>query len=195
MCGGAKEFAESPQRNRREFPTGGFGTGNTLTFFQASVLHPRGVVRSKQRGFSLLELLVVLVIAGILLAWGYPRLATLANSYRLDGAAWRLVTELQKVRLRAVAEGTPLRVVFDTAARTYRIQKQTPSGSWVDDGPARSLDDLGRLSVALSPAGRSPTFTPRGVVESGTEVVVQLAAPTGGQRLVFVQVQGRIYVR
>jgi prepilin-type N-terminal cleavage/methylation domain-containing protein len=150
-------------------------------------------VRNRNEGFSAIELLVVIVLAALLLAWGWPRLATLANKYRLDSAAWTLATDLQKVRLRAIAEGTEFRVSFDTGAKTYQVQKSV-GGSWQNDGGARPIEDLGSLSVTLNPAGRTPTFTSRGVLDPNTTTKVVLAAPTGGQRQIFIESAGGIHV-
>ena len=146
----------------------------------------------REAGFSMIEVVVVIVIAALLLAWGYPRLATLAQKYRLDGAAWNLATDLQKVRLRAIQEGRNFQVTFDNSAKTYQVKRAAAGGGWVNDGPARTIEDAGTITLAAS--ANSVIFTTRGVLQ-GAGSVVTMAAPTGGQRNVFVQIQGQIYVQ
>ena len=145
------------------------------------------------RGFSLIELLVIIVIALSLLAWGYPNLVRLANKYRLDGAAWSLATDLQKVRLRAIAEGKEFKVVFDTGAKTYQVQKADGLGGWVNEGSSKMIEDARLLTVSIETGG-APVFTTRGIVQTGSQSTVKLDAPTGGTRRIFVQLQGRINV-
>jgi Tfp pilus assembly protein FimT len=137
----------------------------------------------------------VVAIAVIIMAWGYPKLSTLANKYRLDGAAWSLATDLQKIRLRAVGEGTPFRVVFDTGAKTYQVQKQVSGGGFTNDGSSRPIEDAGLITVAVVPSGTTPTFTTWGRMQSGTESRVDLSAPTGGVRRIWLPLQGQVYVQ
>lgn len=147
------------------------------------------------RGFSLIELVVVIGIATLLLAIGYPRLAPLVAKYRLDSAAWNLATELQKARLRAIAENQCFRVTFDGSTRTYQLSKRaTPcsSSGYSNDGSAKTLDETGMIAVSAS---LNPTFTPRGVIDGTTGSVVSLTVPPSGSRTVFVQVSGRVYVQ
>lgn len=146
--------------------------------------------RHWQRGFSLLELVGVVSIFGILVAFGYPRLSTLAAIYRLEGAARNLAADLQKTRFRAIAEGTRFQVVFDNTAKTYQVQKETASGTFTNDGAAMSVDDARTLTVSASAA---PRFNSRGNVETVT--VVTLIARNGATRLVGIQSTGRIYVQ
>ena len=144
----------------------------------------------REAGFSMIELIVVIVIAALLLAWGYPRLATLAQKYRLDGAAWNLATDLQKVRLRAIQEGRNFQVIFDNAAKTYEVQRAASGGGW-ENGTVRAIEDAGTITLA---ANANPVFTTRGIVQ-GAGARIRMAAPTGGERTVWVQIQGQIYVQ
>src|SRR5512143_1298613 len=60
----------------------------------------------KQWGATLLELMVVLAIAGILLAIGVPALAALAQSSRLSSSTNELVASLHLARSEAIKRNT-----------------------------------------------------------------------------------------
>ncbi|MGH7859838.1 MAG: GspH/FimT family pseudopilin [Candidatus Binatia bacterium] len=130
----------------------------------------------------------MVAIAGTLMAWSYPRLASLSSVYRLDGAAWNLAATLQKTRLRAIAEGVPFQVVFDTGQKTYQIQKDPGSG-FENDGPARAIDDSGSISLSTAP---TPIFNTRGTVEAAAVII--LTSPSGGVRKIAAGLGGRIIV-
>ena len=65
------------------------------------------------RGYTLVELLVVLSIATILLATALPRAASMIHERRLRGAALHLRSLLRHTRARAAAEGRYIGIVFD----------------------------------------------------------------------------------
>jgi prepilin-type N-terminal cleavage/methylation domain-containing protein len=140
-------------------------------------------------GFSLIELMVVIGIVAILIAIGYPRLATLSKHYRVDSATWNLTTQLQKIRLRAIAEGTKFKVTIDPTARTYLVQKEV-SGAYVDDGVAQRIDSSSSIPVS---ADAAPVFTPRGTVE--TTATITIDPIPGVNRRIFVQRVGRVYAQ
>ena len=156
----------------------------------------REPVNDEARGYSALELAVVMGIVAVVLAVAYPRVATLAAGYRLEGAARNLALVLQKVRLRAIAEGVCFRITFDGSAKTYQVQQGSAGGSacpsvtYTNDGSAQSIDDVS--SVALS-ATASPVFDTRGACS--TTSVVTLTGRTGGIRLVAVNSAGRVNIQ
>lgn len=65
------------------------------------------------RGFSLVEIMVVLVIAVILFVASLPRIAETSHEHRLRGAAIHLRGLLRQTRARAVTEARYIAVVFD----------------------------------------------------------------------------------
>jgi prepilin-type N-terminal cleavage/methylation domain-containing protein len=67
-----------------------------------------------RRGFTMIELIVVLAIAGILLGLAAPRLSDYLLVQRLKGIHSQLVTDLQFGRSEAVAKNIAARFVFRT---------------------------------------------------------------------------------
>jgi len=146
-------------------------------------------------GFSLLELTVVVAVAGGLLAVAFPRLATFALHYRLEGATQNLALALQRVRLRAIAEGKCFQVTFDATAGTWQAGTKsgaTPCGTsgFTNDGVAQKVDSAGRIAIAST---ANPVFDTRGGAE--TAAVITLTAPDSTVSLVAVNAAGRINVQ
>jgi prepilin-type N-terminal cleavage/methylation domain-containing protein len=77
------------------------------------------------RGFTLIELSLVLVIIGILLTLAVPRLGLIAES-RLDGAAAKLATTLSYLHDEAALRGRVFRVRFDLDRESWTVHAQAP---------------------------------------------------------------------
>jgi prepilin-type N-terminal cleavage/methylation domain-containing protein len=58
-----------------------------------------------ERGFSLIELAIVLVVLGILFAFSIPNFQSLSSSFQLRGAAENVAGQLRLARERAIATG------------------------------------------------------------------------------------------
>ena len=81
---------------------------------------------SRGGGFSLIELIAVMIVVGILAAAVAPVLSATAST-RAAMAARHLVRDLTFARQRAVATGTRSWVVFDTAADTWSVLAEDPN--------------------------------------------------------------------
>jgi prepilin-type N-terminal cleavage/methylation domain-containing protein len=78
------------------------------------------------RGFTALELLVVLAVFGILLSTSYGGIQGLVQSHRLTGATNQVVTHMRLARERAVSEGNDFVVTFRANMNDYQV--------WDDEG-------------------------------------------------------------
>jgi prepilin-type N-terminal cleavage/methylation domain-containing protein len=74
------------------------------------------------KGFSLIELSVVLVGLAIIMASAVPFVDLILDQYHLVLAAQGLASQLQYTRMRAVSSNEPFRVRFVPAANSYQVE-------------------------------------------------------------------------
>ena len=72
--------------------------------------------RSAQRGFTLIESAIAMVVAAIVATAAAPGLRDVIDARRLDGAAASLAADLRFVRTEAIAQQRPLRLSLRTNA-------------------------------------------------------------------------------
>jgi general secretion pathway protein H len=80
-----------------------------------------------ERGFTLVEILVVLAILGLALGLVAMRGAPGHRGLTFEGAATSVVGALREARSEAIIAGRPVRFVLDTAARAWRIDDGAPN--------------------------------------------------------------------
>ena len=83
--------------------------------------------RSARRGFTLAELVIVMVIMAILGAIAVPKFASANATYRVDGAARKLATEIEEAALQARARSTTVRVRLSTGAEHFSAAVVSPT--------------------------------------------------------------------
>ena len=106
---------------------------------------PRGscALARRPRGFTLVELAMVLATAALLAAIAAPRYAESLRRYRLIGAAKRVAGDLQRAPSAAIAGGAPVSLSFNLVSELYTI-----------DG-AKALDAAGDLETIDLKSGYS----------------------------------------
>lgn len=78
-------------------------------------------IRSSGGGFSLIELVLTTVIVGVVAAMAVPRYADALARYHIEGAARRVVADIDHARNRAEASSGDVAVYFDIANSTIRV--------------------------------------------------------------------------
>jgi prepilin-type N-terminal cleavage/methylation domain-containing protein len=83
---------------------------------------------ASSRGYSIMELLVVVAIIGIVTLVAVPAMLQLMPQYRIRSAASETAANMRMIRQRAIATRTPHRVSFDfTRNRYYYSFLNTPN--------------------------------------------------------------------
>jgi len=82
----------------------------------------------RARGFTMLELVIVLAVGSILTAMAIPQVRSGLYSYRLNSAVAMAKWAIQSTRFQALMKGYPYQVVFSAANTNYQIQN-LPSGT------------------------------------------------------------------
>ncbi len=121
------------------------------------------------KGFSLVELAIVLLVIGVMTAIGLPRLRPLLDQIMTDRAMAEVTTALSLTRHAAVMQATRARLII--AADTLRIDRLGEDGWvpwWRRPGPAD-------FEVALQVSNRQVVFGPTGLGwgASNTKIVLR----------------------
>ncbi len=136
-----------------------------------------GMTQTKERGFTIVELLTVLAILAISLGLAVPRLSNLLLTLRLDRATRTLVRDLLFARSAAQAGGERHLVSF--TAQGYSIHRTSTALRSASLPPGVSVDALVSSRVIwFSPSGRSSGGFVR--LRAGTRVkTVRVTAASG----------------
>jgi MSHA pilin protein MshC len=85
-----------------------------------------------RKGFTLVEMVMVLVLIGILAAYAIPRFDGF-YSIKLDGNMKKIISDIRYCQQMAVSRHANTRIVFDPSADTYRAEEQ-PGGAGIWSG-------------------------------------------------------------
>jgi type IV fimbrial biogenesis protein FimT len=142
------------------------------------VLEPLMLARAHQIGFTIIELMTTLVIAGVLMTIAAPAFTNMLERRRLEGSANELVTDLAYAKSEAVQLNRNVELLAGGGGACYTIAVMTPAtppvGNCDCSAPAGS-----RCAVADTRELKTVTLT-RGVTV------------TNGSRFVFEPVRGSL---
>jgi len=140
----------------------------------------RGPAAASASGFTLLELILVMVIICMVLGMAAPSLRNFFASRQTADAAAQLVALAEYARSQAVAEGRPYRLNLDLDAGTYWLTAQE-QGAYED-----LASEFGR--VFHLPEGVAATW-----IGSAAEAPPQFIAflPDGRNQAVGLRLSGR----
>ncbi len=138
--------------------------------------------RTGERGFTLIEVLVVVFIMGGMMILMFPSIMNSLETRNLDNSAREIQTTLQQARYRAVNEKIHYRVRFAQEDSQWRLilENLDAAGNWnlVPTFLRKTVSP--RFVVTLSlPADQAVEFSPVGVVEGydSTHNSVTLQSP------------------
>jgi prepilin-type N-terminal cleavage/methylation domain-containing protein len=98
---------------------------STLTFNNANEL-PHARSGRNLTGFTLLELLIVLAVAGIMSAMAIPSMQSAINGYKLTAAVDSATWAIQSTRYQAIMHGYPYQIAFDATQNTFQVLSEPP---------------------------------------------------------------------
>ena len=153
----------------------------------------------RQRGFTILEITVVVLVIVVLAAIAIPAIGTWMEEYRLGIAAHQVADALQAAKMQAVAKTRRTELLFDVAGNRLGREGATlvdlPPGVRFDAGgvttpPDTAVTMAGPVTfppVAEDTNLRSAAFTGRGLpdVDPGEDYAVFLTNSAGTRAVVM----------
>lgn len=114
------------------------------------------------RGFSLLELVLVLVVMATLAGIALPRMSASTNTARVEQAVDRVEALIAEARSLARARSGPVTLEFDSAAETVRLVGGSKTSAFrLSDSPYHA-----RIETVSLKAGAIMTIDGMGVADS-----------------------------
>jgi prepilin-type N-terminal cleavage/methylation domain-containing protein len=93
-----------------------------------------------QAGFTMMELLMVVAVMLVLMAFAIPQIQGTLNWYRLNSAVAAVNWSVQSTRYQALMEGYPFQVTYNAANNTYQLASDpSSSGTFTNVGGAVPL--------------------------------------------------------
>ena len=138
------------------------------------------------RGFSLLELTLVVAILAVVTAVAVPRFSAAHHRSRIDAAADRLVAELTLARETAIARGAAVEVIFDAARDRWSAPQLAPLTT---GAPGHLVTDLHeaaegvRLNTPALDGATALTFDAYGRPSTGGTLTLTAGAATRSVRV------------
>jgi prepilin-type N-terminal cleavage/methylation domain-containing protein len=156
------------------------------------------LIRKKDRGFTLIEMLAVLMIAGVLMAIATPSVLAMMARARLSNSVDRVQDTLELSRSQTTQKNKKCNVYIPTDSNQIVSDclisaDNTSSGiAGVDDGlPSVKLDDRDDIIIKNSDSSISLTkitYNVKGITQnSGTVVLLSRSNPTGEKKCLIVE--------
>ena len=141
-------------------------------------------------GFTMIEILTVLVIGAILVAMAQPSLAGFVQRNYTRRTIDRLVSDVTSARMQAVRDGRRMAVTV-AGDGTYTIDTLSTGGVWA---PMRTIN-LGNdyPGVAMTPANQRLEFNSRGLLVGASGNAIITARRGTHADSMFVSAAGRVY--
>jgi type IV fimbrial biogenesis protein FimT len=175
----------------------------------SSVLSPAlrpfvGSYPLSQKGFSFIEVLMVMVIIGILCTIAVPNLSGMMRSYRLKSAANDLASTLQLARSTAISQNANSFITFNTGTQSYSaFSDNGEGGGTLNDGTQSGTEPTikalsvrneyaGQITMGAPSFGNSIFFSSQGSCNAAGSILLQ--STSGESYQVVVSLGGSVKV-
>lgn len=145
---------------------------------------------SGRDGFTMIELLTVMVIISIVASLAVPSLNAYMDQTRTQSAMNRIVADVSYARLLATQQGRRTAIRFSTDG-TYTLDTLTTSGTWSTARTVVPDEDLN--GVVLSGGASALEFSSRGLITNHSGEVFLKVTRNEARDSVFISPAGRVY--
>jgi type IV fimbrial biogenesis protein FimT len=148
--------------------------------------------RMKNRGITLIELVVVMAIIAIGAALIAPNIGAWLPNYRLRSATRDVVSALREAQMKAVSTNIQYQVSFNPGASSYILQYQDTGGNWINEGASQGFPS-GILISGITFPGDKANFSPNSTASTGN---ITLANSRGSSRTItLTSSTGRVRIQ
>jgi prepilin-type N-terminal cleavage/methylation domain-containing protein len=148
------------------------------------------------KGFSLIELMVVIALIAIMAGIAVPNFQTYMKNRRLSGAASQLFVDLMNARMQAVSQNMKIIVSLENNHQ-YKIIRDLNGNGTIDageDGPLKDIHpDYYDVTFAAASSGFNPIFNANGTGMQGTINISSSSIST--TKTITMSTAGRIKVQ
>ena len=153
--------------------------------------HESSAIIRSNRGFTLVELLIVIGIGSLMAAVSLIGVNTMLPKYRLNSAVSTVRGDLYKTKILAAKNKNQHRIDFTSSSTQYTVEENI-NGTWTTVSTRQIASEYSGVSVDTT-ASANPVFQPRGTMLSG--VTVELDHSNGASKEITVSSVGRIKVK
>lgn len=152
---------------------------------------PQGALPARG-GFTVIELMLALFLAGIIAAIAIPSFRGYVDNTKLKGAARQVMTEIGDTLQRSKAENAQYRITLNAdPANTYTLERITAPATTQTKNLAEFGSDI-RITAASYPSNRV-TFEARGILSQGGTITLQNSRSSTA--VISTSQAGRSYVQ
>ena len=142
---------------------------------------------NRQRGFTLIEMLVAIGLMLVVSAIATPVASTIFNRYEFTSAVEQLAFEISRARMQAVGQNGNVRIRMTTGGYVRETDLNN-TNNWSQEGAAVTLPD--GITMSAGTTG-TPQFNRNGIATATTSITL---TRSGQQKLVRTSVVGRVTI-
>jgi MSHA pilin protein MshC len=146
-----------------------------------------GVVNGNAEGFSTIELIVVVVIAGIMMAVAIPKLGVV-NTIDLESVTRQVKSDIRYTQEMAMSKYRKTTIAFTSDSNTYNI---TSTGS----SESKKLPERSRAIFDSTSTALTFTFNSSGAPVVGAEGILRIASDGSYKEIKIENITGRATVQ
>ena len=135
-------------------------------------------IPTKENGFSIVELVVVLALMAVITAIALPRWTSWLPGYALNNSTRQIQSELHHIKMRAAAENVSFQLAYVQGSAAYTIER---------DAKALTTKPLA-AGTTITKEG-SILFSPRGTASANR---IRLRNTNGSCKQIVVSATGRV---
>lgn len=134
----------------------------------------RSFFNDDSRGYSLIELLMVVGVTTVVAAMAVPMMSNTIGNFRLSGDARSVNSAVSLAKLRAASDFSQARLYIDRSARNFHVETwDKTTAAWTTEGGSTSLSSgvtFGFGAIATPPPNSVLVQAPACVTSAGVAI-------------------------